>query len=62
MSLFEKIRAHRGHRIEVAVYGPLDDPVNAAVECMTCSEVIVDEDAPWVDAPRVSVTIASQPR
>jgi hypothetical protein len=44
MSLYQKIVAHRGHEIEVAVYGLEDDPVNAAVECLDCFEVIVDED------------------
>ena len=44
VSLYDKIRAHRGHSIEVAVYGDENDPVNAAVECIDCFEVIVDED------------------
>ena len=44
MSLYEKIKEHFGHEIVVAVYGDLEDPVNAAVECETCGCVIVDED------------------
>lgn len=42
--LYQKIRAHWGHKIEIAIYGPADDPVNAAVECLDCYEVVVDED------------------
>jgi hypothetical protein len=47
--LFEKMRAHWGHDIEIGLYGEPDDPANMAVECVTCYEVIVDEDAPQRD-------------
>lgn len=43
--LFDKIASHEGHQIEVALYG--DDrvgTVNAAVECLDCGSVIVDQD------------------
>lgn len=42
---------HVGHMIEVASYGPDNDPVNIAVECMDCGEVIVDADID-PDCPR----------
>lgn len=35
---------HYGHEIEIGLYADGDDPVNYAVECMTCYEVIIDED------------------
>jgi hypothetical protein len=38
----EKALAHVGHNIEVATYG--SPPVNVAVECIDCFEVIVDAD------------------
>lgn len=43
--LFDKIASHEGHKVEVALYG--DDrvgTVNAAVECLDCGAVIVDQD------------------
>lgn len=45
--LFEDLVAHAGHTVEIATYG--DEGVgilNVAVECMDCSTVLVDEDAP----------------
>ena len=42
--MYEKIARHIGHTIEVASYGNLLRPVNVAVECMDCHEVIVDAD------------------
>ena len=44
--MYEKIARHIGHTIEVASYGNLLRPVNVAVECMDCYEVIVDADNP----------------
>lgn len=37
---YEDISRHLGHNIEVAVYGE----ANAAVECVDCSEVLLDRD------------------
>lgn len=61
MSLFDKIRAHWGHKIEVAMYGPMFHYVNAAIECLDCGEVIVDEDAPGVEPPVAYVRGESAP-
>jgi hypothetical protein len=41
VSSYEDLAAHRGHRIVVVTYGDQD---NAAVECETCAEVLVDFD------------------
>lgn len=43
-STFADLAEHTGHKIEVATYGPAEAPVNAAVECATCSVVLVDFD------------------
>jgi hypothetical protein len=42
---FHDLLSHRGHEVEVAVYGPADDPLNAAIECLDCGEVLLDFDA-----------------
>ena len=39
-----KIANHFGHRIVIARYGLANEPVNYAVECEDCFEVICDED------------------
>jgi len=39
--MYKKIKRHVGHDIVAVEYG---DGVNVAIECETCSEVIVDED------------------
>jgi hypothetical protein len=41
---FEDLRRHVGHEIECVVYGKPTDPVNVAVECETCFEVLLDFD------------------
>ena len=35
---------HHGHNIEIATYGPKDEPLNVAVECTDCNEVLMDFD------------------
>jgi hypothetical protein len=37
---------HFGHKIEVVVYGDVENPVNVAVECITCNQVLFDFDKP----------------
>jgi len=44
MSLFNKILEHRGHILDAVSYNDAEGEVNAAIECRTCEEVIVDED------------------
>ena len=41
--LYHQIAQHFGHKIEIANYG---NGLNYAIECVDCSEVIVDEDRP----------------
>ena len=38
----DKIERHLGHNIEIATYGA--PPVNVALECVDCYEVIYDVD------------------
>lgn len=42
---FEALRVHIGHSIKCVTYGPSDAPVNTALECETCGEVLLDFDA-----------------
>lgn len=37
-----RLLPHRWHEIEIAFYGPLNDPVSVAVECTRCYEVLID--------------------
>jgi len=39
---FKSLSSHVGHKIEVVYYG--FPPVNVAIECHTCGEVLVDYD------------------
>jgi hypothetical protein len=39
--MFEKLRPHVGHKVEVVTYG---DDEQAAIECLTCCEVLVSAD------------------
>jgi len=46
VSNFEDLKAHVGHFIVCVAYGDPLDPENVAVECETCSEVLIDFDKP----------------
>jgi len=37
---FRELAAHCGHELEIVLYG--SPPINVAIECMTCCEVLVD--------------------
>ena len=39
---YRELARHAGHTIECAIYG---DDDNAALECMDCSEILVDFNA-----------------
>ena len=41
---YEELRAHIGHKLECVGYGGGLFPVNVAVECLTCHEVLFDYD------------------
>ena len=38
------IKDHYKHRIEIARYGTEENPVNFAIECVNCFEVLADEE------------------
>jgi len=41
---YDGILSHLGHKIVVAYYGEMPEPVNVAIECEDCHEVIVNCD------------------
>lgn len=43
---YNKVRQHYGHKIEVALYGSVDEPENVSIECMMCNEVLLDANRP----------------
>lgn len=40
--LWEKLKKHVGHRVEIVTYGNENDPVDVCLECEDCGEVILD--------------------
>lgn len=42
MVLWNKLKDHIGHHIEIVAYGDLDDPDDICLECFDCNEVILD--------------------
>lgn len=48
---FAELVQHVGHKIECVTYGKDGVTWNAAVECLTCNEVIVDYDATDEESP-----------
>lgn len=42
MSNFDELLKHKGHKIVIAAYGQESDPLNVAIECETCYEVLTD--------------------
>lgn len=41
---YKELREHIGHKIVCVCYGEAGDPDNVALECTTCSEVLLDFD------------------
>jgi len=41
---YDDLIAHKGHKIVCVTYGEEKNPVNVAIECETCNEVIMDFD------------------
>jgi len=35
---------HCGHKIEIVTYGSKNNPINVAIECTECNEVLMDFD------------------
>lgn len=48
---FDDLMRHYGHKIEVAYYGSDDEPLNVAIECTECHEVLLDFDRYSEDDP-----------
>lgn len=42
VTTFEDLLDHVGHEFECVTYG--EEPVNVALECVTCGEVMIDFD------------------
>ncbi len=58
-STYAELLAHVGHEVEVVAYGSATDPNNVAVECVTCSTVLLDFDAPGVPTPADELELAA---
>ena len=41
---FEDLKHHIGHKIECVYYGDILDPVNIAIECEDCGEILLSFD------------------
>lgn len=42
MILWDVLKMHRGHHVNIVSYGDLDDPANISLECEDCNSVIID--------------------
>jgi len=52
MNGYAELLQHRGHRVEIAAYGPDHAaPENISIECLACMEVLVSFDKPEVLGP-----------
>jgi len=40
--LWDALKKHFGHSVEIAVYGNPKDPADVCLECKDCNEVILD--------------------
>ena len=40
--LWEKLKKHIGHSVEIVCYGDEENPQNISLECNDCGEVIID--------------------
>ena len=47
---YRDLLEHAGHKIVIATYGDPSEPHNVAIECVTCSEVLLDFDHPDAEA------------
>lgn len=43
--LWDQLKKHIGHNVEIAYYGDIKDPANISLECTDCNEVILDAEA-----------------
>lgn len=42
MILWNELKKHIGHDVEIVYYGDKDNPENISLECNDCGEVILD--------------------
>ena len=40
--LWDLLKNHYGHKVEIAIYGDIDNPANVTLEDMNTDEVILD--------------------
>lgn len=40
--LWDALKKHWGHKVEIAIYGDPLSPVDVCLECMDCNEVVLD--------------------
>ena len=50
--LWDILLAHTGHDVKVVTYGDPDDPVDVALECDDCNQVLLDADLYTIAARR----------
>ena len=42
MILWNELKKHRGHKVNIVSYGNWDNPANICLECEDCGEVVLD--------------------
>lgn len=42
MILWNELRKHIGHKVNIVSYGDWDNPANVCLECEDCGEVVLD--------------------
>ena len=40
--LWNALKGHYGHNVEIAIYGDAENPQDICLECMDCNEIILD--------------------
>lgn len=50
--LWDALKAHHGHHVQVALYGDVDDLADVCLECEDCGEVILDAEIYTLSARR----------
>ena len=41
MILWNELKKHRGHKVDIVSYGDWDNPANVCLECEDCGEVVL---------------------
>ena len=42
--LFNTLFKHRGHKVEIVVYGDWNNPDDVCLECADCNQIILDSE------------------